>query len=234
MKKFFTMLVSIAFIFSVLVSPVWAAGGKVQSDKAEGPAGTEGGGKVQTSRGTAAINNSQSLDTLTSLEIKHITYMREEEKLARDVYLTLYELYQAPIFGNISASEQRHMDALKRLIEKYGIEDPVLDDEVGMFTNPIFAELYEELVGNGEISYCEALQVGLDIENLDIADIEIALSDVEARDVTRVLNNLLNGSYNHLNAFTSQYEAAVCQWRIPLNLALEKQRQRRMALPFSF
>ncbi len=61
------------------------------------------------------------------------------------------------------------------------------------------------------MSYCDALQVGIDIEVLDIEDIEIALNDVEARDVTRVLNNLLNGSYNHLNAFTSQYKANNCE-----------------------
>ncbi|MCG7853483.1 MAG: DUF2202 domain-containing protein, partial [Methanosarcinaceae archaeon] len=143
---------------------------------------------------------------------EHITYIREEEKLARDVYLTLYEKYEVPIFANISESEQRHMDAVKRLIEKYGLVDPVTIDDVGKFTNPDFAKLYKDLVELGENSYCDALQAGIDIENLDIEDIEYALFyDVKARDVTRVFNNLLNGSYNHLNAFTSQYEAAECK-----------------------
>ena len=164
-----------------------------------------------SAKGPAAGKNGQSLGTLTDREIEHLTYIREEEKLARDVYLTLYKSYQVPIFDNISESEQRHMDAIKRLIDKYGLKDPVEDDTVGNFTNPVFTELYEELVEKGEASYCDALQVGIDIEVLDIEDIEIALNDVEARDVTRVLNNLLSGSYNHLNAFTSQYEAAGCQ-----------------------
>jgi len=115
--------------------------------------------------------------------------------------------YEAPIFGNISESEQRHMDAVRSLIEKYGLVDPVANDEVGEFTNTDFAEFYKKLVEDEEINYCDALQVGIDIEVLDIEDIEIALNDVEARDVNRVLNNLLNGSYNHLNAFTSRYEA---------------------------
>jgi hypothetical protein len=105
------------------------------------------------------------------------------------------------------------MDALKRLIDKYGLEDPVEDDTVGVFPVPDtdtdinFNDLYIELVEKGKMSYCDALQVGIDIEVLDIEDIEIALNDVMARDVTRVLNNLLTGSYNHLNAFTSRYEA---------------------------
>ena len=153
----------------------------------------------------------QSLTTLTPAEIHHITYIREEEKLARDVYLTLSELYSAAIFVNISESEQRHMDSIKRLIDKYGLQDPVEDDTVGEFTNQVFTDLYKRLAGNGEVSYCDALQVGIDIEVLDIEDIELALTEVEAQDVNRVLNNLLNGSYNHLNAFTSQHEANNCE-----------------------
>jgi hypothetical protein len=166
-----------------------------------------------SAKGPAAGKNGQSLGALTEKEIKDITYIREEEKLARDVYLTLYELYQAPIFANISESEQRHMDAVKRLIDKYGLEDPVEEDTVGKFTNQVFIELYSELVEKGEKSYCDGLQVGIDIEVLDIGDIENALYDpnVVARDVNRVLNNLLNGSYNHLNAFTGRYDAAGCQ-----------------------
>ena len=164
-----------------------------------------------SAKGPATGKNGRSTDTLTDREIEYITYIREEEKLARDVYLTLYESYQVSIFDNISESEQRHMDAVKRLIVKFGLEDPVEDDATGKFTNPIFADLYIQLVKMGEEGYCDALQVGIRIEELDIEDIEIALNDVKARDVNRVLNNLLSGSYNHLNAFTSQYEAAGCQ-----------------------
>lgn len=164
-----------------------------------------------SAKGPATEKNGRSPGTLTDNEIQQITYMREEDKLARDVYLTLYEEFNASIFANISESEQRHMDAIKKLIEKYGLKDPVEDDTVGKFTNPVFADLYVELVEKGEVSYCDALQAGIDIEALDIEDIELALGDIEARDVTRVLNNLLNGSYNHLNAFTSRFKANNCE-----------------------
>ena len=166
-----------------------------------------------SAKGPGGGKNGQSLATLTDAEIHHITYMREEEKLARDVYLTLSEGYpDAAIFINISESEQRHMDALKRLIEKYGLQDPVEDDAVGEFTNQVFTDLYIKLVGDGDVSYCDALQVGIDIELLDIEDIDKALNDedVMAQDVRRVLTNLLLGSENHLNAFTSQYDGNNC------------------------
>lgn len=162
-------------------------------------------------KGPGTTGNRQSTNDLTDVEIEYITYMREEEKLARDVYLTLYDLYSARIFGNISESEQRHMDAFKRLIDKHGLTDPVENDDIGEFTNPDFAKLYGELVEMGKQSYCGALQVGISIEELDINDLELALNDVTAQDITRVFNNLLAGSYNHLNAFNSQYGANSCE-----------------------
>ena len=144
---------------------------------------------------------------LTEAEEQHILYMREEEKLARDVYLTLYELWGAEIFANISESEQQHMDAIKRLVTMYGLEDSVVDDAVGQFTNPYFVGLYDELVLTGSISLEEALNVGVSIEELDIADLNQALLETSKRTVRRVFQNLLNGSYNHLDAFQRAIEA---------------------------
>jgi hypothetical protein len=211
MTKTFAMVVSLALIVTVAVSPVWAVGDKVRGEKAAGPAGTTGGGEAEPNRGTTVGPNDQSLGVLTDEEIGHITYIREEEKLARDVYITLYEIYpEATIFQTISESEQRHMDAIKSLIEKHGLQDPVEDDTVGKFANPVFTDLYKELVENGELSNCDALHVGIGIEELDIEDIEIALNDVKARDVKRVLFNLQSGSYNHLSAFTSLSLALSC------------------------
>jgi hypothetical protein len=155
---------------------------------------------------------------LTEAEEQHILYMREEEKLARDVYLTLYELWDAEIFANISESEQRHMDAVKNLITRHGLVDPVVDDAVGKFSNPDFAGLYDELVQAGEISLEEALKVGVNIEELDIADLELALQETTMRAVKRVFQNLLNGSYNHLNAFQRNIEAGGTECPVQLGL----------------
>ena len=144
---------------------------------------------------------------LTEAEEQHILYMREEEKLARDVYLTLYELWGAEIFANISESEQRHMDAIKSLITRYGLVDPVVDDTLGTFTNPDFELLYDQFVIDGSESLEQALSRGVYIEELDIADLELALQDTSMRAVRRVFQNLLNGSYNHLTAFQRNIEA---------------------------
>ena len=99
---------------------------------------------------------------LTEAEEHHILYMREEEKLARDVYLTLDEIWDAEIFANISESEQRHMDAIKRLITRYDLVDPVVNDGIGEFANQDFADLYDELVATGKNSLEEALNEALE------------------------------------------------------------------------
>jgi len=163
-----------------------------------------------SAKGPGAGKNGQTQGALTDQEIGHIIHIREEEKLARDVYLTLYEVYEAPIFANISESEQRHMDAVKRLIDRYGLKDPNINDAIGVFANEYFSILYTDLVAKGNGSYCAALQVGIAIEELDIEDIKIALAEVKAKDVRRVFNNLLSGSYNHLSAFMNQQAAAEC------------------------
>ena len=72
---------------------------------------------------------------LTDSEIEGIRFMREEEKLARDVYQYLYELYPLRPFGNIASSEQAHMDAIEYLISTYQIEDPVGENPRGVFQN---------------------------------------------------------------------------------------------------
>lgn len=141
---------------------------------------------------------------LTEAERAAIIELREEEKLARDVYLTLAQRWNVPIFSNIARSESNHMAAVKTLIVKYGLPDPVVDNSVGAFTNPVFAGLYQDLVAAGSASLAEAYEVGIVIEELDIDDLTEALLVVEKLDIRTVFENLLSGSENHLAAFESR------------------------------
>jgi hypothetical protein len=140
--------------------------------------------------------------SLSDDEVYWLTYMREEEKLARDVYATLYATWGKRIFNNIRASEQMHMDAIKTLLVRYGVVDPVTDDAVGKFTEK-FQTLYNELILAGSVSLIDALKVGMFIEETDIDDLEKALALTTHRDIKKVYTDLMNGSYNHLAAFCS-------------------------------
>lgn len=140
--------------------------------------------------------------TLTDAEKANLLHMREEEKLARDVYNKLYELYNMPVFRNIAISEQRHMDAMLNLLTGYGLTDPVAGKGSGEFT-PAFQSLYDELIAKGT-NLTEAFKVGVEIEELDIADLEKAINATEVPTLLRVYNNLLTASRNHLAAFSSK------------------------------
>lgn len=157
---------------------------------------------AQQNRGSTSQATLKTLQ-LTELEEQNILFMREEEKLARDVYLVMYDLWGADVFANISESEQRHMDAIKNLITRYGLEDPVAVDVIGEFVDPDLQLLYDKLVKSGEETLEDALLVGVQIEEKDIADLIQALEDTDKRNITRVFQNLLNGSYNHLDAFNA-------------------------------
>jgi hypothetical protein len=158
--------------------------------------------------GLSAALAALPMEPLSEAEIAGILYMREEEKLARDVYLVLFDQWGLTVFDNISSSEQTHMDAVYTLIERYDLEDPVTDGRVGAFTNATLKELYDTLVEQGAASVVEALRVGAAIEEIDILDLMRELEEnVDNADVTLVYENLMKGSRNHLRAFVRNLSA---------------------------
>ena len=128
--------------------------------------------------------------------------MVEEEKLARDVYTTLYAKTGLNQFKNISKAEQTHMDLVRGLLKTYGIKDPTIGKAVGKFNNASLAALYKKLIADGSVSLVAALNAGIAVEEKDIADIKKILKVKQPDDVKYVLDRLLAGSYNHLAAFT--------------------------------
>lgn len=157
-----------------------------------------------SSQSRSPESNGVNLDELTPEVRTDIITLREEEKLARDVYHALYDYWGAEPFANIGASEQRHLDSVRALITRYEIEDPAVDDRRGVFTQPTFARLYGELTHAGQASLLAAFQVGASIEELDIADIDRMQSHEAPADVRAVYDNLTCGSRNHLRAFMRQ------------------------------
>ncbi len=192
----------ILFLAIVLISTLSLVDGAIGAGY-RGGAGA-GGNDPFTPDSNIIMMPSQSLD---EAEIEAILKMREEEKLARDVYLTLLEKWQLLIFSDIAASEQHHTDMIKQLIDKYGLNDPVVDDSVGAFTQPGFKELYDQLVAQGMKSITDALKVGATIEDLDIKDLNEELKITDNDDITTVFTNLKSGSYNHMKAFVGSLEA---------------------------
>jgi hypothetical protein len=140
---------------------------------------------------------------LTADEIAGLKFMREEEKLAHDVYVTFYQQYGLAIFNNIANSEATHMAAFKTLLDRYGIADPAAGQPIGVFTDPELQALYNQLIAQGRQSLSAALKVGGAIEEIDILDLKERLATTTRSDIRQVYTSLLNGSYNHLRAFAN-------------------------------
>jgi len=138
---------------------------------------------------------------LTATETSSILFMKQEEKLARDVYQVLHAKWGHVTFGNIAISEQRHMDAVDGLIARYRLTDTT-PKEAGKFTYPELQALYDELIALGSKSLADGLAVGVLIEETDIADLKEALKATREKPIRNVFSNLMDGSYNHLAAFT--------------------------------
>ena len=155
----------------------------------------------------AMAGRHSSSAAVTEEEIADLEYMREEEKLARDVYLSLYDVWGLGIFSKIAESEQTHTDAVRAKMEKYGLTDPVIDDTVGSFVNQDLQVLYDALVEQGSQSEEDALFVGCAIEEIDMIDLQEAIDRAEHRDIARIYQNLMRGSENHLRAFVGQVES---------------------------
>ncbi len=128
--------------------------------------------------------------------------MREEEKLARDVYTQLAKTSKLPLFRNISRAESQHMQAIERLVRGGG--GGALNDVPGAFTFPEYQRLYDSLIASGTRSPLDALKVGAKIEEMDIADLRILMNQTTDSQIQQVLGRLMQGSQNHLRAFASQ------------------------------
>jgi hypothetical protein len=144
------------------------------------------------------------IEALSEYELASMIHMREEEKLARDVYQYLYAKYEMKIFTNILDSEETHMFAVEVLLNKYNIDDPAEKTEPGVFKDEELQNIYNSLIAKGNISLTEALIVGAIIEDLDIMDLNNLLENSDNQDFKYVFENLNLGSRNHLRGFYPQ------------------------------
>lgn len=149
---------------------------------------------------TAKRNDNFQVSVLSEADIESIRYMREEEKLAHDVYLFYAEQYAIPVFRNILRSETAHQKAVIWLMDKYGIKD-LSKEMAGEFNYPGLQKMYNDLVKGATL--IDALEAGAFIEEHDIQDLENYLKKTDNPDIKRIYSNLIRGSENHLRAFSN-------------------------------
>jgi hypothetical protein len=196
-----------------------APGTNIFSRQSEPVANGNGNGGNGTGAQTSVLDIPAS--DLSAEEAAALLFMREEEKLARDVYNALYATWGQQTFTNIASSEQMHMDEIKVLLDRYGLSDPALA-EAGQFTNPELQALYTQLVAQGNLSLADALKVGAAIEEIDIRDLQTRMAETDNADIQQVYTSLMNGSYSHLKAFTGTLLTQTGETYVPQYLTTEQ------------
>ncbi len=157
--------------------------------------------------------------TVTPEEAEALQFMREEEKLAHDVYVTLSEQWDLRVFNNIARAEQQHTDAVAYWLEYYDLSDPTVGFEFGEFDNDDLQALYDKLVAQGSQSVADALKVGSAIEEIDILDLQERLEVTDNSALVRLFENLERGSENHLRAFVQNLDAQTGTKYVPQYLS---------------
>lgn len=151
---------------------------------------------------SALVETPDLLDEELSILLK----MKEEEKLARDVYAALYAKWANPVFSRISKAESNHMNAIINLLKFYEEADTLVA-ESGVFQNTELQTLYTDLTTTGTLSLQEAFAVGALIEELDIKDLQEGSQSTTNSNILLVYENLERGSRNHLRSFNRQLTA---------------------------
>lgn len=191
-----------------------------------------------SSESSDTLINNQTISSAGQLDVAettHLIFMREEEKLARDVYITLNGMWpDSPIFQEIGeGSEQTHTDVIRDKLADYGIPDPnpdtnILPSSIGIYTGEEFGAYFQEkymlLVNQGSQSELDALYVGAFIEELDMHDLvecpeiiketdngitDCGLEYTDEPALISTIGSLLDGSKNHLRAFVGRIESVI-------------------------
>ncbi|TXG35128.1 DUF2202 domain-containing protein [Seonamhaeicola maritimus] len=144
------------------------------------------------------------INGLEEVEENALLFMLEEEKLARDTYTYLSELWSLNQFDNIKKSEQSHMNAVASLLDKNNIDYTILP--YGEFNNQELQALYNKFKIDGAINKSKALQIGATIEDLDIVDLQNFMDNISNASIESIFNSLQCGSKNHLRSFVKAIE----------------------------
>lgn len=201
MKRQFKVLLlglGAVFIASAAPIPVYAQG---MGRNSQGMMSGNYSGN-QTMMG-AVVTPTTTTSALNANEVKTLQYMVEEEKLAHDIYIKLYEKWGAGVFSNISRSETMHQSMLLSAAKTYGVAD-TRSAQVGVFTNPDLQKLYDSLLTKGQSSQAAAYEVGKSVEEVDIADLAKAMTVTDSTYLDTVYLKLQKGSQNHLRAFANK------------------------------
>ncbi|KQC05466.1 MAG: hypothetical protein APR53_07520 [Methanoculleus sp. SDB] len=211
MEKNKIIVIGGAVVVIIAIAAVLAGMGDFSRNIGSGP--VQNGGQEPGAVQPGGLNGGPGAGTMPALlpredpsplseqEIEDILFMREEEQLAHDLYTRWAGMYTLPIFANIADSETMHIYEVQLLIDRYGLPSDRIGNSATGYHSPVIQSLYDEFGPQGEISLTDALELGLAVEERDIADLDMAIANTTRTDVLQVWYNLRQGSEAHKSAF---------------------------------
>jgi hypothetical protein len=145
---------------------------------------------------------------LSDAEVNGILSLREEEKVAYDVYTVMFEKYESKVFKKIAENEKEHMNKIKELIDQFNLTDPIAgtEDQKGVFSNKKMQTMYDEMILGGNYGLLDALRAAARFEETDIVDLRKYLSSASDQSVINIYLNLESGSQDHLRSLVKYIE----------------------------
>jgi hypothetical protein len=170
-----------------------------------------GGGAFAATAQAQALPGASTVTAATDAELaKSLQFMREEERMARDLYKAFADLYDDAVpFSRITVSEDRHYDAVGTLLDRFDVADPSTGKAAGTYADATIQKLYTDWLAQGKKSVDAAYDVGVALETRDIADLKAAINDTSDAYVKQVYTNLLGASEQHLRAYQAAADGKV-------------------------
>lgn len=151
--------------------------------------------------------------TLTETQAADLSFTRDEERMALDLYTLFADEYELPgrgvgrnavtIFSNIADSETTHTTTVLAKLKDYCLPDPAWHMDDGEYVVPAIQDLYDDWELQGLLDMDAALQVGIELEQRDIDDLEALIAKDNPADIEAVYVNLCEGSLSHWAAFSA-------------------------------
>ncbi len=150
----------------------------------------------------AAVNMPK--EDLSLAEKTWMTKIALEEKMAYDFYYMMFNKWNEPAFMRIMNAELRHKTLMVRMLEKYGLSNPIDDSKIGQYTDNGLQRTYNSLLSKGNQSLKDAMIAAAGLEEQDYMDLQQALDTTDNADLRLAFRQMKRGSANHLRAMVFQ------------------------------
>jgi len=157
---------------------------------------------LPTTSSAPVYNTTNTINSNSAIQ-SSLSYMYDEERLAKEIYLAIYNRQPVKQLTNIASNaEGKHIDAVRDLAQRYGVATPY--QQAGRYQSHHIQDLYNKLYAKGIRSQKDALEVGCIVEVVDVNDLNKFMNEAQranAQDVLETYDYLRKGSYNHYWAF---------------------------------